>query len=345
MKKTVHIINAMQIGGVEVGVLSLLKSAINSDYRVIAIKGCNNDLYQSLTSDEQSRLFVCNGYWSVILLLMKLKPKVIISSLWRAHLVSLMFKIIKPTTQRIHFVHNAGFSHVIDSLITRLSVSMANFIFCDSKQSQNWLTKRFEGKCSAAIPMNISFSDEKKETCFDPTNFVFVGRFCEQKNLLKALEFVKVLNTNGLISTFDLYGRDDGELQLLRDYVNNHNLSHLITFHESLLPTDIECEMRKYNYYLQTSLVEGMAISVYQAIKNGLLPVVTPVGEIKNYTENGVNAFYLDAEDIGRSAKKFKEIIAKGKVKKFSVGSIINKETYPNFDSSFFSEVKKYNSL
>lgn len=345
MKKSVHIINAMQIGGVEVGVLSLLKSTINSDYRVIAIKGCDEDLYQSLTFNEQSRLFICNGYWSVLLLLLSLKPKVIISSLWRAHLVSLIYKLIKPTVQRIHFVHNAGFSHKIDNLITRLSVFMADFIFCDSNKSKNWLKNICKSKYASVISMNVSFSSEKKEAYFHPINFVFVGRFCEQKNLLKALEFVKKLNTNGLVSTFDLYGRDDGELKFLTDYVNNHNLSQLITFHEALLPTDIEREMRKYNYYLQTSLVEGMAISVYQALKNGLLPVVTPVGEIENYTENLVNSFYLDIDDIDGSAIKFQQLIDSGEVKKLIVGSILNEKSYPNFDAAFFSKVMKINSL
>lgn len=337
MNKTIHIINAMQIGGVEIGVLSLLKSKINQDYKVIAIRGCDKDLYQSLTPDEQSRLYVCSGYLSALSLLIKLKPKTIISSLWRSHFVSLMLKMIAPKTKRIHFIHSARFAHHIDNIITRVSIFMASEVLCDSEQSQKWLNSFTRNKKATVLPMNISFSNKKKNISFDPVNFVFVGRFSAIKNLLKSIEFVKYLNAYGKVSTFDLYGRDEGELKLLKNYVEKNQLSDFVKFHSTLLPTEIEAEMRKYNYYLQSSLAEGMAISVYQAIKNGLLPVVTPVGEIKNYTKNGVNAFYLDKEDIEKSAKEFHALIINKNIETFQVGRIINKDNYLEFDAGFFS--------
>lgn len=161
MKKVVHIINAMQIGGVEVGVLSLLKSEINKEYCVITVKSCDVELYNSLTTEQQSRLFICNGYFNALLLLMRLKPNIIVSSLWRAHIVSLMFKIIKPKTKRVHFVHNARFAHFVDRIITRLSFDKANYVFCDSKQSQKWSNDVIGGNSSVVVPMNVSFSKEK----------------------------------------------------------------------------------------------------------------------------------------------------------------------------------------
>lgn len=344
MKETIHIINAMQIGGVEVGVLSLLKSKINTDYKVITIRGCDDTVYNSLTSDEKSRLYVCDGYFKVLLLLMKLKPKIIISSLWRAHLVSLMFKLIKPSIKRIHFVHNARFAHLIDNISTRVSYYMADVILCDSKQSQAWFKKVIGDKTSVIVPMNVSFSNEKKIIELNLISFVFVGRFCIQKDLLKSIQFIKQLKSYGLSPTFDLYGRDDGELELLTHYVATNGLASLVNFHSTLLPTEIEAEMRKYNYYLQTSLAEGMAISVFQAIKNGLLPVITPVGEIQNYTRNGFNAIYLDANNINKSARFFYELIRDQKIEKFQVGCILNKENYPEFDTRFFSVMMKYSS-
>lgn len=99
--------------------------------------------------------------------------------------------------------------------------------------------------------------------------------------------------------------------------------------------------MKKYNYYLQTSIAEGMAISVYQAIKNGLLAVINPVGEMQNYTNDGGNAFYLDLNNVMNSAKKFKEVIVNGDMENFNVGNIINKNNYPDFDESFFNQVNK----
>ncbi|MGR5154514.1 glycosyltransferase [Photobacterium swingsii] len=340
MNKVIHVINAMEIGGVEVGVLSLLKSSRSKDYNVVTVKGCDSDLYESLSVDEKARLHICDGYFNALMMILKLKPQLVITSLWRAHLVGLVFGFFKPKIKRVHFEHNAGFSHIVDNYVTRLSVFFADFVFCDSKQSQSWLNNPDK---SLVVPMNVSFSSGKKTTKFDPLNFVFVGRFCKQKNILKSIQFVEKLNLSGLHSTLDLYGRDDGELDKLRSYVNVNGLCELVCFHKSIQPTEVEDEMKKYNFYLQTSDFEGMSISVYQSIKNGLLPVVTPVGEIPKYTENGVNAFYLSANDLDHSVQVFKKEVISGSIKNYRVGHMINTKDYPCFDEAFFLEVDNFN--
>jgi len=342
MKKIVHIINAMEIGGVEVGVLSLLKSKLSAGYSVVTVKGCDEAIYNSLTESEKSRLYVSNGYFSVLRKLIKLKPSLVISSLWRAHFISVLYKFIAPKHKRIHFVHNAKFTHKIDEVITRLSIFMATHVFCDSKETQTWLKNTLSYNKSFTLPMNISFTNNVKPTTFLPLSFVFVGRFTPQKNIFKSLDFIYELKKLGKQVSFDLYGRDDGSLADLKKYVIELNISDVVTFHGSLLPTEIELEMQQYNYYLQTSLVEGMAISVFQSIKNGLFPVVTPVGEIKNYTQDGFNACHVDVQDIHKSIVKFANMISSDKNINLKSGKLINEDYYPRFDTTFFSLIKSF---
>ncbi|MCD4620159.1 hypothetical protein LOS10_11945, partial [Proteus mirabilis] len=45
--KIIHIIDSFRIGGVEIGILSLLNS--NKDYKVITVNGCDIELYNSLS--------------------------------------------------------------------------------------------------------------------------------------------------------------------------------------------------------------------------------------------------------------------------------------------------------
>lgn len=340
MKKTVHIMNAMEIGGVEVGVLSLLKSKLQDKYHVVTVCGCNSEIYDSLSEQEKSRLHIGNGYFNALMLLLKLNPEIIVSSLWRAHLVSLLYKILRPSKQRIHFVHSARFAHFVDEMVTRLSISTSFEVFCDSNNTKKWLTKTLKRHESKVIPMNVSFSNKKITFYSAPVNFVYVGRFCKEKQLSKSLEFISRLAKTGINCTYDLYGRDDGELNLLMDYVEKNKLSKIVKFHDPILPTDIESEMRKYNYYLQSSFVEGMAISVFQSIKNGLFPVVTPVGEIKNYTQDGLNACYMNVDCIQGSAHKFIDMVSLEKVKNLRIGELTNKKDYPQFDESFFSALE-----
>lgn len=336
----VHVINRMEIGGVEVGVLSLLKSQFSNDYKVLTVKGCSEEIYDSLSESEKKNIIVCNGYIESFRFLLKLKPRLIVSSLWRAHAISIFYKLFNWKLKRVHFVHYAGFGHLVNNLITYISVYMSTFVFTDSSRSKDWLENEFRGKSGIVVPMNVSFSNESIQNNLNPLSFVFVGRFCKQKNLIDSFRFIQRLLDYGLKPTFDLYGRDDGELVNLQSYVRENGLSSVVTFHENVLPTLIESKIRLYNFYLQSSLVEGMAISVYQSIKNGLLPVVTPVGEIINYTEDGVNALYLNGLDINKSADEFVEMISSGKIKSLDVGRIINEENYPNFDKAFFSQLK-----
>ena len=47
---------------------------------------------------------------------------------------------------------------------------------------------------------------------------------------------------------------------------------------------------RHHSFYLQFSLYEGFSLSVCEAMQLGLVPVVTPVGEISNYCTHLVNS-------------------------------------------------------
>jgi glycosyltransferase involved in cell wall biosynthesis len=55
------------------------------------------------------------------------------------------------------------------------------------------------------------------------------------------------------------------------------------------------------SFYLQTSVLEGMAMSVVEAMQLGLVPVVTPVGEIAHYSHHGENAVVV-TDDVAAVA-------------------------------------------
>ncbi|EOW5833398.1 glycosyltransferase [Escherichia coli] len=340
MVKAVHIINAMEVGGVEVGVLSLLKSKLDPNYIVITVKGCDKSIFDSLSKDEKDRLYICNGYFNVIKELIRLKPKYVISSLWRAHLISSIYKLLFFRVKRVHFTHSGRFAHILDMLITKFSVFTAYEVFCDCEKTKEWVGNHLNYNGSLVLPMNVSFTTKIKSLSFFPYSFVYVGRFSIQKNIEKSLEFIHELKSTGLVVSFDLYGRDDGTLDDLKQYCNSLSINDVVTFHESLLPTEIEIEMQKYNFYLQTSTVEGMAISVFQSIKNGLFPIVTPVGEIQNYTNDGYNACYIDPNDITGSASKFLNMLSSENINKLEVGKLVNEQEYQQFDQIFFDTLK-----
>jgi len=84
-------------------------------------------------------------------------------------------------------------------------------------------------------------------------------------------------------------------------------LDKYIQFMGSIKHEKIESISQSNSFYLQLSHLEGMAMSVVEAMQYGLIPIVTPVGEIKNYCKNDLNAIVVD--DINNLDKIVKKII------------------------------------
>lgn len=341
MCKIVHVVNRLEVGGVEVGVINLLKKNHGELYEVVAIKGFGDDVYKCLSKEELSRVHACNGYVSALIKIIKINPKIVFSSLWRAHFVSSIYRFFFSKTKRIHFVHNIRYAHLIDRLLTNISFFLCDEVVCDSEKSQKWFYERKKNSSCTILPMNVSFSNEVRTLDLSSYNFVFVGRFCKQKNLEVAIDLISFLKGKGFNVSFSLYGRDDGELDNLKNYAKQLALTDIVFFNGSLLPTEVESILRKYNFYLQTSHVEGMAISVFQALKNGLIPVVTPVGEIANYTSHNLNAFHLDIYNQRSSFEEFERNLIGNVFSGYSIGKILRSESYLDFSESFFSYVNE----
>jgi len=323
----------MVIGGVEVGALSLLVNRGDFDYHLVCVRGGDEDIISSLDAESRDRIYLCNGYFDAFLLLLKLQPKFLITSLWSSHLVGMFFSFVTRTA-RYHFVHNTNYAHVIDEIITRLSVKTARYIITDSEK-----TKEFLGKSNKNIyvaPMNVSFSKGFQRTFNNDLSFVFVGRFSQVKDIKSSVDFIDYLQSKGLNATLDLYGRDDGDQNNIVSYIGERDLSQVIKFKGVVEPLMAESIMRQYNFYLQTSIYEGMSISVFQSIVNGLTPVVTPVGEIPNYSSHNINAFHLNGND---KLASYQEFIDKydDKFEGYEVGKVLNKEKYPMFYKTFFN--------
>lgn len=333
--KRIHVINALEIGGVEVGVLSLLNSCHSENYEVVCVKGGDDKLFDSLSDDLKQRIHRCNGYLSALFTVVNLKPDIVVTSLWRAHVVGILCRLfLKKEVKYVHFVHLSDYVHLVDKYVSLLSLKNCRSVFTDSTSTKKWLIDTH--KCTAnihTVPMNISFSNHVKTFKANELTFCYFGRYSTQKNLFKAIDFIKLLNDKGYSATYNLYGRDDGLLAELIKYTKSIGQESNISFHESLLPQNVESKMREHTFYLQTSDNEGMAISVYQSIVNGLIPVVTPVGEINSYCKDMYNAFFIDSIDASVDRFISSNIHINGVS---NPGSISQSKSAQRFDCSFF---------
>ena len=340
--KTLHLVNKLEVGGVEVGILSLL-SIENSEFFVAPIKGVDDNFIDSLTEEAKSRIIISSNIFNLAVKCIKLKPSILVSSLWRAHLFRMILSIFTSGVRQVHFVHNSRFAHFVDMLATKISFRLCDKVFSDSQMTLEWVKNQGCNKKTSIIPMNVSFLPEKvfvdkrkySDIASKKIQFVFVGRYCEQKNFDVAFKFLKALKANGCTFKYDLYGRDDNYIDRLLKKIKQYGLEEDVEINGVLSPVEVENRLSNYDFYLQSSSAEGMAISVFQSIKSGIIPVVTPVGEIDRYTKDGHNAFHLNHSNVDYLAQKFceQDFIS------YNIGEVVNENNYPTFNKVYFKEV------
>jgi glycosyltransferase involved in cell wall biosynthesis len=221
------------------------------------------------------------------------KPDVLIVSLWRAYAVGIVVKLIRPDLKLVVFLHLPNDVHVVDRFLTRLSTKLAYRVWADSQVTLSIRLRRL-----AFDKMRvISFVTERVAALpflAPRPKFIFWGRIHRQKGLIRSLEIFAGIQAKYNAAQFWIVGPDGGDLSRIKGMVKSLKLEEAVQF---LGPKDfsgIEYVARNASFYLQTSESEGMAMSVVEAMQLGLIPVVTPVGEIARYACNGQNAVVVN---------------------------------------------------
>lgn len=225
------------------------------------------------------------------------EPDLLICSLWRSVPASLFFKLIRPRSKLVFFLHSATTVHLFDRLLSQLMLVFCDAVWADSAAtissrvgSKEGLTKRVISFVTFDNPKNVG---QHKLV----PKFVFWGRLHHHKALDRAINFIRMLNDKGCPASFDIWGPDGGEYTSLKTQTAKSNLKHAVNF-KGVARQDQLAEIAAENcFYLQLSRVEGMAMAVVEAMQLSLLPIVSRVGEIGTYCQHNHNAIIVEDPD------------------------------------------------
>ena len=120
-------------------------------------------------------------------------------------------------------------------------------------------------------------------------------------------------------------------------------VSAKINFKSPLERNQIPNLIRGYDFYIQLSDVEGMAMSVIESMSLGLIPVVTKVGEISLYCEHGKNSLCYDKEDsVSFITENFLGHLSNlNNLNSMSKNAIQTSKKYLDFKIDFILKIKK----
>ena len=264
-------------------------------------------------------------------------PDVLIISLWKSCIVSLFIKILNPKVKIILFLHNSN-NHLLDYFFNNIVGIIAFEIWADSRIT-------LENRMSSFLFINkktnkkiISFILNRLESLpfySVETNFIFWGRLHPIKNIRKSIDIFYSIYIKRKNSKFIIIGPDEGEYMKLKEYVKKLDLEANVKIYNEMSFDKIKDLAKNCSFFIQTSLSEGMAMSVLESMQLGLVPIVTNVGNIKVYCIDNVNSILIDTKitrkilEISQNQNKYLDL-RKNAIKTWQSALLYNQDIYEN---------------
>ncbi len=221
---------------------------------------------------------------------------VLIVSLWRSSFVGLLVKLLCPRIKLVTFIHLERDVHFLDFLFTKTSLLFSVRIWADSEATIKGRLSAAQIKRSQLISFVTNPFDPLPRKKVAPV-FIFWGRINQQKGLDRAILIFSRIHEIYPDSRYLVIGPDGGALSEIKKLCMKLGVVNCVSFLDAAVHDQIVQYAAEASFYLQTSLTEGMGMSVVEAMQLGLLPVVTPVGEIASYCQHNRNAVIVDSNE------------------------------------------------
>lgn len=130
--------------------------------------------------------------------------------------------------------------------------------------------------------------------------FYNVSRLHTVKNLDYAILLIKHLKGKGFNVSLDFYG-DGDQKKHLQDLIDRNDLSDNVSLKGFI--TNPETISHQYDFYLSTALIEGIGLSMLNALRAKTPVIMTPKGELANTLTDNISAIFIDF-NLESSAEK-----------------------------------------
>jgi glycosyltransferase involved in cell wall biosynthesis len=301
LPQIVHVIPYDDIGGVETAAASVAAGRYPGFILRKAYVASNRPsqprayVYEPGIGPESNPL----AFARTIRHLLRLRPAVLVLSLWRSCIVGLIVKLLRPRTRLVIFLHNVRHSNRVDAILTQLTAHVAYAVLADSASTA---AQRL-GPAWAPRVRPISFLTTRLDQVtgdLPAPQFVSWGRLHPRKRIDLAVDFFALVHARRPEARFTIIGPDRGEQSMLVAKVAELGLTDAVRFTGPADMSEIARHASAATFFVQTSRFEGMGMAVVEAMQLGLVPVVTPVGEIGSYVEDGRNGIWFTTPEEAR---------------------------------------------
>ena len=309
--KVVHLIPEDALGGVETAARDMAcRTDLGCDFHLLAISG-------DLLVKDQPR-FASLGFKSpvnplaqlaAVRAILRLNPDVLISSLWKSAPAAILAKLLRPRIKLAAFFHSAERTHGPDRFFHQALVNVADIVWADSRATLDAAGVTRVRKPTRTISTIIDETPALRPARSPQPRFVSWSRIHHHKGMDRSLDLIARLVRQGVDAQFDLWGPDQGPRAELEQQARRLGIADRLRFHGAMSRSDLPAISADASFLLQLSRLEGMAMVAVEAMQLGLVPVVTPVGEIQRYCRDGENALLVDVGNLDRTAERVSKLL------------------------------------
>lgn len=218
----------------------------------------------------------------------------------------------------------------------------ADVIVPNSHSQANFIDKNFYGLTNK-VKVITNFVDTDKFCPFigpipahDEIKMICVGRLMPQKNILRIVDAIAKVVTDGFTICVNWYGQDlqDEYSRQVHNAVKEKGLENVLIFHK---PTAaIEDEYRKADVFCLPSLYEGFPNVLCEAMCCGLPVICSRVCDNPSIVRENENALLFDPLDVGNMAATIEEFILRSSKEKEEMGEKSRTIALEKFSDSVF---------
>lgn len=314
----VHVVISLQIGGLENVVVHLVKGARRVRTHVICLETAGA-LAEKL---EGTAVTVeCIGTANISVLesarvlrrrLAELRPDILHTHNEKPHIHGALATLGWRRPPLVHTRHGRGqVETTLSRMAHRLAVHRSRFIVCVSADAV--AVARSEGASEQQLRVLLNGIDV---SAYDASNYarhagnwraVTVARLAPVKDIATMVRAARLLADMNSAFRLDIVG--DGESKRdLEALARELNLQEVVTFHGAT--TNPRPYMADAAIFLQSSISEGISLTLLEAMAAGLPIVATEVGGNREVVERGKTGELVPAQNPAALAAAAKEILA-----------------------------------
>ena len=174
--------------------------------------------------------------------------------------------------------------------LTKLSLLFSNRYLVTSEQDYKSLNFEFKNrKNKISILSNWVKVDEKINTKRFNNRLISVGRLEKQKNFPEL-----IMQISQSRYELDIYGDGSEKNNLIKLSEENNSI---VNFMDRIKNEDLLDALRKYKYFVSSTLYEGNPKAILEAMSAGCVVIVSNAVGVNNIIDHGKNGYIFDFEN------------------------------------------------